>query len=386
MKLSLNWLNNYLTDQVNWDDVLHKLTMAGIEIESVTSVNIAADSSDKIIEFKVTPNRGDCLSVLGILREIAVLIDVKVNFPPQSLLYVPAAEDQIAIKVNEHAKCPNYLALVVKGIDNNVQLPQLILSRLESSGIRSISPVVDITNYVMLELGQPLHAFDKDQIGDLLQVRLAISGEKLKLLDGGEVSLTNDTLVICDANNQVVAIAGVMGGESSSVISSTKNIVLESAFFIPEVIAGRAKHYGVSSDSAYRFERGVDPKLQELAIKYTAALIIQYCGGQIGTISTKIDPHITKNINLKYKTITSLLGMKLTTLEINNILDRLGFVFIQKNDNEAIIEVPSHRFDINILEDIVEEVARVYGYDRILPVDYLPGKHRKRLKYLNMEY
>jgi phenylalanyl-tRNA synthetase beta chain len=410
MKLSLNWLNSYFDtapylkrskfevfderqgveveheeqnrkDQMmtvqsinakkpDWEDILHKLTMAGIEVESITEAgNDAAGTKDQVLELKITPNRGDCLSVLGILREISALTGALINLPPQiDLLPNLTNKDKVGVKVHVRDKCPNYIACVIKGINNQVQLPQDILSRLELSGIRSVSPVVDITNYVMLELGQPLHAFDMARVGDLLQVRFANLGEKLKLLDGQEVDLTADTLVICDADNQVAAIAGVMGGEASGVVSNTKNIVLESAFFIPEVVAGQAKYYGVNSDSAYRFERGVDPKLQELAVKYAAVLITKYCGGQVSSMNANIEPFVAKTISLRYDAITNLLGMPLEKSEINSILSRLGFSLTPEIDNNFKIEVPSHRFDINITQDIVEEVARIYGYDNIMPV------------------
>ena len=329
MKLSLNWLNSYFTTQANWDDILYKLTMAGVEVESITPISDDSGVNDKVLELKITPNRGDCLSVLGILREIAVLTENKVNLPPQITLQPNAVTtDQITVKVHDTKNCPNYLACAIKGINNQAQLPADILRRLELSGIRSISPVVDITNYVMLDLGQPLHAFDLAKVGNLLQVRLANVNEQLKLLDGQEVHLTENTLIISDANNGVAAIAGVMGGEDSSVTQNTQNIVLESAFFIPEVIAGKAKHYGVNSDSAYRFERGVDPEIQEIAIRYAAVLITKYCGGQIGAVNATKTTSVAKTMNIKYDAITSLLGVLLTKTEIDNILIHILLTFL----------------------------------------------------------
>ena len=378
MKLPLNWLNSYfkdaITTQASWDDVLYKLTMAGLEVESITEVCEDSGASDKVLELKITPNRGDCLSVLGILREVAVLTDSKINLPPQATSQPSETSiDKIAVRVHDTEKCPNYLACVIKGVNNQAQLPQEMIRRLELSGIRSVSPVVDITNYVMLELGQPLHAFDLAKVGDLLQVRLANADEKIKLLDGQEVHLTDNTLIICDANNRVAAIAGIMGGVDSGVIANTQDVVLESAFFIPEIIAGKAKHYGVTSDSAYRFERGVDPEIQELAIKYAATLIAKYCGGQIGTINATKTPYIVKTMNLKYDSLTSLLGIQLPNALIDDVLGRAGFKYTKKGDNSFTVQVPSHRFDINIAEDIVEEVARIYGYDNIQPI--MPQTH-----------
>lgn len=267
MKLSLNWLQSYLEQKPDWDIILEKLTMAGIEVEDITSVD-----NDKIVEFKITPNRGDCLSVRGLLREICALSELTINKQFESSL-LSEITDKINVNVIAKDLCPNYISLIIKDINNKVQIPKNILDKLDKSGIRSISPIVDITNYVMLELGQPLHAFDLTKIGKSVQVRLAQNHEEIKLLDGKTVNLLPHTLVIANADSTPVAIAGVMGGFDSGVTEFTTDIVLESAFFIPEVIAGTAKVYGLTSDSAYRYERGVDYQLQSVAVNYAARLI-----------------------------------------------------------------------------------------------------------------
>lgn len=361
MKLSINWLNTYFINTPNWDDIFHKLTMAGIEVEDIETVE-----NDKIVEFKITPNRGDVLSVLGLLREISVLTNYTPNKPAKNIEFKSSTNDKMQIEIIAPDACPNYQVLVIKNINNKVVLPDEIIQRLNASGNRSISPVVDITNYVMLELGQPLHAFDLDKVGNKLRVRYAKSNECLKLLVDVEAKLTDKTLLICDAGDRPAAIAGVMGGADSGVIETTSHIVLESAFFVPDIISAKAKFYGVNSDSAYRFERGVDPQLQNLAIRYAASLIVKYCGGEIGLIAAETNSVPAKQIHVSYAAINRLIGGDIDRKIVEDILIRLGCIInITKDDESLIITVPSHRFDLNIKEDIIEEIARVYGYDNI---------------------
>ncbi|MCC2625007.1 MAG: phenylalanine--tRNA ligase subunit beta [Burkholderiales bacterium] len=369
MKLSINWLNSYFNSIPNWDDIFHKLTMAGVEVEGVEDTD-----NDKIVEFKITPNRGDALSVLGILREIRVLTDYTPKNPADKIEFKSDIQNKMHIEIKESKVCSNYQTLIIKNVNNKAVLPNEILKRLEASGNRSISPVVDITNYVMLELGQPLHAFDMDKVGDKLSVRFAQDDEHLHLLADVDAKLNNKTLLICDSDDKPAAIAGVMGGLDSGVTQETTNIVLESAFFAPEVIIGKTKQYGITSDSAYRFERGVDPQLQEKAIKYAAGLIKIYCGGQVGEIASITEPIMAKQINVAYATINRLIGANIPQNTVDNILTKLGFAIkhpeVERNSalvvhNSLNITVPGHRFDINIEEDIIEEIARVYGYDNI---------------------
>lgn len=380
MKLSLNWLSSYFKTSPDWDVILDKLTMAGLELEQIIEDIGTWDEHEtrrggnKVAEFKITPNRGDCLSVTGMLREIQALTNYTVNLPIFDFTFKSDTSDKIEVIVNEARACPSYVAVTVKNIKNQIkvdlvkQFKQEVTDRLTASGLRAISPVVDITNYVMLELGQPLHAFDLTKVGNKLQVRFAKDGEELKLLDDTEVKLQDDTLVICDANNNVAAIAGVMGGKDSSVTELTTDIVIESAFFIPDVVSGKAKQYGVSSDSAYRFERGVDYQLQLRAAQYAATLIKEYCGGQIGEPVIIHKDLSGTTVSVSYNDITRLIGKMISHDEINSILNVLGFEFVTKNDRCLELKVPSFRFDIKIKEDIVEEVARVYGYDNITPI------------------
>jgi phenylalanyl-tRNA synthetase beta chain len=378
MKLSINWLNSYFDTAPAWDDAFHKLTMAGIEVEDVE----VADN-DKIVELKITPNRGDALSVLGILREINVLTDCVPEMPAQNIEFKSDIQDKMQVEVKAPEACPNYHTLIIKNVNNQAVLPNEITQRLAASGTRSISPIVDITNYVMLEFGQPLHAFDMKKVGNKLSVRFARADETLQLLVGVEAKLTDRTLLICDQDDKPAAIAGVMGGADSGVNETTTDIVLESAFFVSDIIAGKTKLYGINSDSAYRFERGVDPQLQNTAIRYAASLITKYCGGQIGQIEAKTTEAKAKQVSVSYAEINRLIGIDVAQNTVDDILTKLGFitsrsprsarddgqlrshVSVDARDDVVSITVPSYRFDVNIKEDIIEEIARVYGYDNI---------------------
>lgn len=329
------------------------------------SIRQYLDLDDQIVEFKITPNRGDCLSIRGLIREISALTEYKVVTPVASGIDTHT-DNTIEVLVKDKEACPNYLTLAIKGVNNQVKLPDVMLKRLTRSGIRSISPIVDITNLVMLELGQPLHAFDLAKIGNKLQVRLAENGESLKLLDGKTVKLTPNTLLICDAGDKPAAIAGVMGGNDSGVSANTQDIVLECAFFMPNTIAGIAKQYVLNSDSATRFERGVDSAIQHMAINHAASLITQFCGGSVGAINqVQSDTRpLSTVITLEYATINRLIGMGIEHETVDNLLIKLGFQ-VDSQHEKLIVTVPSYRFDIANEEDIIEEVARSYGYDNI---------------------
>ena len=325
---------------------------------------------DKVIEFKITPNRGDCLSVMGILREIKALTDYTLKTSESKQIEPIAAQisDKLSINMTLGSLCPNYISLVVKNVNNQVKLPDEIIKRLNLSGIKSISPVVDITNYVMLEVGQPLHAFDLNKIGGQLQIRMANNSENLRLIDGKTLNLHDNTLVICGSDNQVIAIGGVVVGSEFGITPNTTDLVLESAYFTPETIAGITKQYGINSDAAYRYERGVDPQLQLEALIKASKLITKYCQGQVGIIN-QVQSHDfkPKSLDIDYRSFTRLIGTEISSENISFILQKLGFVITKATDNLHVI-VPSYRFDIKIKQDIIEEVARVYGYDNIAPV------------------
>lgn len=338
---------------------------------------------DHLIEVDLTPNRGDCLSTLGLAREVSVLHEVTLNIP--EIKAVAAQTNQIMpVSITATDDCPVYVGRVIEGIDINRPTPMWMQERLRRGGIRSIDAVVDVTNYVMLELGQPMHAFDKAQLKDSIEVRKASEGEKLVLLDGEEITLSADNLVIAD-KEKALALAGIMGCEGSGVNEDTKDIVLESAFFAPLQLAGRARKQGLHTDSSHRFERGVDWQGQVRAIERATALLLDIVGGTPGPVNvveTASKP--TQNtVHLSQKRLQQVLGLALDTDLVSGIFQRLGFgVTTQENGWDCL--VPSWRFDIAIEADLIEEVARIYGYNRLptrkltVPVDFTARQEGKR--------
>lgn len=320
---------------------------------------------DRIIEIDLTPNRGDCLSIMGIARELGALTstDVKVF----EVTNVKASvEHKIPVNLHAPSACPRYLGRVIKNINSAANTPAWMVERLRRSGIRSINAVVDITNYVLLELGQPMHGFDLAKIDGEIHVRMAHADEKLTLLDGKSIELSSQDLVIADTQ-KVLALAGIMGGEDSGVSTSTQDIMLECAFFSPLAIAGRARNYGLHTDSSHRFERGVDCQLQQTAMERATALVLEICGGQAGPVVEALDasqlPEMT-TITLRRERIGKLLGVEVTDNQILDILQRLG-MGISPNEAGWNVISPSYRFDIQIEEDLIEEIGRVYGYNNI---------------------
>ncbi len=323
------------------------------------------DLDDKIIEVDLTPNRGDCFSLRGVARDVGVLSQTDVS--EQKIEVVKVTSNQtFPIEIKSQKACPNYAGRVISGINANVETPLWMQERLRRSGLRSIHPVVDITNYVMLELGQPLHAFDLAKLKGGIVVRNAKEGETLTLLDDQEVELNSDTLVIAD-QEKALALAGIMGGLDSSVTDQTKDVFLESAFFTPAEMAGKARRYKVQTDSSHRFERGVDFQLQTIAIERASTLILEICGGEAGSISVESnDNHLPSRlpIVLRKDRITRLLGVEFDDSYIQKSLERLG-MSVQSGNGEWTVTSPSHRFDIAIEADLIEEIARVKGYDAL---------------------
>jgi len=320
---------------------------------------------DQVIELDLTPNRGDCLGVAGIAREVGVLsrCDVRaVKAEPVSA----AISDTFPVQVDAPADCPRYVGRVLRGIDRDARTPLWMRERLRRSGINSISPVVDVTNYVLLELGQPMHAFDLGKLTAGICVRHARDGETLTLLDGKEITLAAGTLVIAD-QDEVLAMAGIMGGLNSGVTANTADLFLESAFFSPDTIAGRARCYGLHTDSSHRFERGVDPDLQRRAMERATALLVDIVGGEPGpTIEVVAQEHLPARptIALRKARLAALIGVEVAGEEVRDGLERLG---MQLSDTDAGWDVipPGFRFDIGLEADLIEEVARIYGYSRI---------------------
>lgn len=330
-----------------------------------TDIRTVLQLQDHIFEFDMTPNRGDCLSVLGISREIAVLNAIAFK-PPTIKPVTPQHDQQVSVAIADSQACPRYLGRVITGIDAGTPSPLWLQEKLRRSGLRSINVVVDISNYVLLELGQPMHAFDLDRLQGTLQVRQAHAGESLLLLNGHTVSLKPDTLVIADHSGPV-AMAGIMGGKNTGVDSRTKNILLESAYFSPAAVARKGRQYGVYSDSLQRFERGVDRQLQKDAMERASALILELCSGQAGPIVEKGQGMSAQQpITLRLGQVQRCLGISLTSQEIEAILTRLD-INLDVLEEQQIWQatVPPHRFDLIQERDLIEEIARIHGYEQI---------------------
>jgi len=324
---------------------------------------------DKVIDVDLTPNRGDCLSISGLAREVGVLNKAPVTFVADNAIEA-TIDATFPVELKDAADCPRYVGRVIRGINPQAETPLWMKQKLERSGVRSIDPVVDVTNYILLELGQPMHAFDLDKLSGGIVVRRAEQGEKLTLLDGQEIELNADTLAITDANGPV-AMAGIMGGEPTSVTAETQNIFLESAFFNPISIAGRARSYGLHTDSSHRFERGVDWQLQSKAINRATELLLEIVGGEAGPAVETVDADelpADRQVFLRHSKVNAMLAFEMPAAEIEEILTRLGLVVEQTStEGEWHVSVPSYRFDIAIEVDLIEELARVYGYNN-LPV------------------
>ncbi|MDX2462913.1 MAG: phenylalanine--tRNA ligase subunit beta [Porticoccus sp.] len=322
--------------------------------------------NDQVIEVDLTPNRGDCLSIRGLARETGVL-----NLAPVKEQNCDPVDSTISdifnVQLLAPKACSRYAGRIIRNVNMAAESPMWLQERLRRSGVRCIDPVVDITNYVMLELGQPMHAFDFSKLEGGIVVRMAEQDEKLKLLDGSEVKLNADTLVIAD-QKKVVAMAGIMGGDETAVNFETQDIFLESAYFDPIAIAGRSRTYGMHTDASHRFERGVDPKLQEVAIERATALLLDVVGGEIGPLTVVEEkaylPQQAK-VTLTRSRLQQQLGLVLEDKQVEGMLERLGLDIQLKPDIGWICTAPSWRFDIAIEADLIEEVARIYGYNRL---------------------
>lgn len=349
----------------------------GIEGESEGLLELPADASlgrdvnevleldDHLIELGLTPNRGDCLGIIGLAREVAALNAVKVGGPPLRRV-APTIDGTLDVTLAAPEACPRYAGRIIRGVDLAAESPLWLRERLRRSDVRSIDPVVDVTNYVMLELGQPLHAFDLQALSEKIVVRMARPGERLVLLDGSELALREDTLVIADGD-KAVALAGIMGGQDSAVGEGTRDIFLESAFFAPGPMAGSARSYGMHTDASHRFERGVDFNIQVQAIERATELLLEIVGGEAGpvveAVAAEYLPELAP-VPLREERLDQLLGVTVPAGEIEGILARLGLQ-VRRDGAGWLAVPPSYRFDIRTESDLCEEVARVYGYDRI---------------------
>ena len=320
---------------------------------------------DAVIDLDLTPNRGDCFCVLGIARDVSALTGATLKDAATNPVK-PTIKDQQAVELVEPAGCPRFAGRVVRGIDPNAKSPIWMAERLRRAGLRAISPVVDITNYVMLELGQPLHAYDSALVQGPIRPRLARSGEKVVLLDEKEIELSDDTLIITDDSGPI-GIAGIMGGLSTAVSDKTTDVFFEAAFWPPDFMAGRARAYGMHTDASLRFERGVDPEGQSRAVERATQLLLDIAGGQAGPLVVEsAQDHLPgrETVLLRKERLTRLLGLEIADTEVARILK--GLELGVKNVKEGWkVTPPSHRFDIEIEADLIEEVARIHGYDSI---------------------
>ncbi len=321
--------------------------------------------ADTIIDIDLTPNRGDCLSIAGVAREVAAI-----NRMPQPTAPVTdvdaVTDEEFPIALEAPAHCPRYVGRVIRGIDPQARTPIWMQEKLRRCGLRPLGPVVDVTNYVMMELGQPMHGFDFDKLEGGIRVRLAEAGEKLVLLDHSEVECREDTLLIADHAGGV-ALAGIMGGLDSSVQADTRNVLLEAAHFTAREMAGKARGFGMHTDASHRFERGVDAQLPPRAMQRATELLVAIAGGEPGPLLDTVAPENmprTPEVDLRYRQVRRLLGIDVARAEVADILERLGMQVTEREDGWRVVP-PSYRFDIGIEADLIEEVGRLIGYDNI---------------------
>ena len=382
MQFSKNWLKDFIDLDLSTEEICYQLTMAGIEVDNFENVKSAITGNDAIIKLDITPNRGDCFSILGVARELAILNNLKLKLPKIAKL---KSTYQDTISVNACAEGPVYFGRTVKDFDMNaVTLPH-IAERLTLSDQKLIDPVVDITNYIILELGQPLHAFDRDKLNGDISVRLAKRDESITLLDDQMLNLDASCLVISD-EKEAVAFAGVMGGKDSSVTSSTSSIFLESAYFKPSVIRGKARKFGFQTEASLRFERGVDYTIQEFALNRATYLLNQTIGGEIGSVISdslikELPNH--KKINIDIDRTNKILGTTISTNSAIKYFKGLGLSPEATKSGKISVSSPPWRYDINIEADLVEELARLEGYDSLPEESLLPIYKRENISKEN---
>jgi phenylalanyl-tRNA synthetase beta chain len=323
---------------------------------------------DAMVDLDLTPNRSDCLGMVGLARETGLIngLDVKALEVKET----PAInEETFPVELAAGEACPRFVGRVIKNIRLDAKTPLWMKEKLRRSDIRSIDPVVDVTNYVMLALGQPMHAYDLEKLSGKIVVRQSKQGEKVTLLDEQEIELHDDTLLITDDSGPI-GIAGIMGGLSTSVTKTTSDIFFESAFFSPLAIAGQARSYGLNTEASHRFERGVDWQGQKRAVDLATELLIEIAGGEPGPIIETVDKESlpsSPDVPLRLARVIKLLGVEVGTAQVEDMLYRLGFKFMTKKEGDWVVTAPSHRFDIEIEADLIEEISRIYGYNN-LPV------------------
>src|SRR5512140_677917 len=340
-------------------------------------IRAALDLDDRKLTIKLTPNRGDCLSVVGIAREVSAITGAELRLPTFDPIAAQIA-DRLAVRVEAPDLCGRFSGRVIRGVNAHAPTPDWMKQRLERSGQRPISALVDISNYVMLELGRPSHVFDLDKVKGGLNVRWGREGKKVELLNGQTVAVDGEVGVISDGAG-IEALAGVMGGEATAVSLETRNIYVEAAFWWPDAIRGRARRYNFSTDAAHRFERGVDFATTVDHIEYITRLVLDICGGQPGPVDdTVLGLPERKPVPMRIERCRKVIGIPIDAIEMGNAFRRLGLRFEQHADR-FVVTPPSYRFDLEIEEDLIEEVARLFGFERIPAVPPLaPAKMRVR--------
>ncbi|HHQ15157.1 MAG TPA: phenylalanine--tRNA ligase subunit beta, partial [Chromatiales bacterium] len=327
----------------------------------VTALNL----DDTIIDIDLTPNRADCFSVMGVARDLAAGLGAELT-EPRTLPVLPVGNETFEVLLEDPEGCPRFAGRIIRDINPAAETPAWMQVRLQHCGVRPIHPVVDVTNYVMLELGQPMHGYDLDKLNGGIVVRRGYEEESLKLLDGQQVTVNPDVLVIAD-HRRAVGMAGIMGGAETAVGDHTRSVYLESAFFSPDVIAGRARRFGLHTDASVRFERGVDPQLQVRAIERATELLLEICGGRAEPIGEQVaEQHLPEPVavTLRRERLAALLGADIPDEQVRDAFERLGMQ-VTSQDNGWTVTPPSARFDIAIEADLIEEVARIHGYDNI---------------------
>lgn len=368
MKVTYNWLKDFVDIKLSAKALAEKLTMAGLEVTSLEERD-----GDFIFEIEVTSNRPDWLSVIGIAREVAAITGKKLHNLPR-IAYRVSRKNAIrnthgarlsAISIEDKKDCPLYTVRIIRGIKAGPS-PDWLRRRLELVGCRSVNHIVDITNYILFEYGEPLHAFDLDKLrGDRISVRRGKTSEKIITIDGQERVFNRDVLVIADTENPV-AIAGIMGGKDTEVGENTKNILLEAAIFNPVTVRRARQGLGLASESAYRFERGIDPQMVDKASMRAAELIRELAAGEF-ILAKSVGSFLAKKkvVGLGHKRLQNVLGADIPYIKVKKMLEGLGFKVRPKAKNNFSVEVPSHRQDVNLEADLIEEVARIYGYENI---------------------
>ena len=380
MKITKSWLDDHLETSGSIEEICHELTMAGLEVDEISKIN-----NDELIDIDLTPNRSDCLSVSGIARELK---SINKKYKEQiikenNVSYDYCENSKINFNITNKELCPRYEYIYLKNINSECALPEIISKRLQNIGIKSIHPIVDLLNYLMIDLGQPMHAYDADKISGDISIRYAKQNESFKALDGIEYKLTSENIVVSDSKN-IISLAGIIGSQDSAVTKKTKNIIIESAFFNPKLLANKARKLKLQTESSHRFERGVDFELPNKALNRLIDIIYEIKICEFSDINIIEDVTLlpaSSEVELNFEKIRSQIGINIQDTEIIELLLSIGCKYNKKNNS---VTNPSYRYDLSIHADYVEEVARLYGYDNI-PVSSEKLSIAPNKKYLPFE-